>query len=165
MPTSDISPAPPIRPSSPTSSPAGPPLAPAFCDVCISNQTLLVKNLASFLPPEDHPDYDTYAAALPAHKAELEVKYPQVCADCEERVHARLQRNNYLAKTSALGGFLKRRSRQIVHRQWDTVTWFRVWVWWLRGISWWLTSIVFISWCIIGINLYKFEIHDRIFSA
>lgn len=145
----NTSPTLPIRTSSPISSPGSP--APPFCDTCISNQTLLIKNLATFLPPEDHPDYDTYAAALPAHKAELEVKYPQVCVDCEERVRARLQRNNYLAKTSALGGFLKKRRREEGLRvNWDGFMWFRVVVWWVRGLFWWVTSIGFVAWCGLG---------------
>jgi len=139
-----------VRPVSPQPSPAMG-LPPPFCDTCISNQTLLVKNLASFLPPENHPDYETYAAALPAHKAELELKYPQVCSDCEERVRARLQRNNYVAKTSALGGFLrKRRRREVIVERWGVGMWFRVCVWWIRGIIWWTTSLTFLTWCLLG---------------
>ena len=110
-----------------------------------------MKNLASFLPPEDHPDYETYAAALPAYQAELEVKYPPVCADCEERVRARLQRNNYLAKTSALGGFLKKRRMKDEYLvKWSLVMWIRFGIWLVRGALWWVTSIVYLSWCLLG---------------
>ena len=79
------------------------------------------------------------------------MKYPQVCVDCEERVRVRLHRNNYLAKTSALGGFLRRRKAGITNEQrWDGWTWVKVGIWWIRGCMWWVTSIGFLVWCVIG---------------
>jgi Ima1 N-terminal domain len=128
---------------------SGPAPASPFCDTCISNQTLLVQNLASFLPPEDDPDYDTYVSALSAYKAELEVKYPPVCSDCEERVRVRLQRNNYVAKTAALGTFLKRRRKKEMVR-WGRWEWIKGAVWVVRGVLWWVTALGFIVWCVVG---------------
>lgn len=128
--------APPIRPLSVDS---------PFCDTCISNQTLIIQNLASFLPSEDHPDYDTYLAALPAHKAQLEQKYPQVCLNCEERVRQRLKHNNYLAKTSVLGQLLKKPLRY--RRSW------RDYLWYVRGTLWWITSVAFFIALYFPLNL------------
>jgi len=67
-------------------------------------------------------------------------------------VRNRLQRNNYLAKTSALGGFLKRRRKELrgADVEWGMGMWFRVCVWWIRGAMWWVSSIVFLAWCILG---------------
>ena len=153
MPPAGIVPAPSGPRSAVASSSSIQQQSPPFCDSCISNQTLLVQNLAAFLPAEDHPDYDTYVSALPAYKAELELKYPQVCEDCEDRVRQRLQRNNYVAKTSALGIFLKQRKRQQLESvNWGIVTWFRVVVWYVRGMLWWTTSLVFLIWCVVGID-------------
>lgn len=83
----------------------------------------------------------------------MEIKYPQVCEDCEERVRARLHRNNYLAKTSALGGFLRRkRNGTTVEQKWDGWTWIKVGIWYVRGGMWWVTSIGFLIWCVLGMS-------------
>ena len=66
-------------------------------------------------------------------------------------MRARLQRNNYLAKTSALGGFLKRRRvRSEGTEGWGLGMWVKVTTWGVRGSLWWITAIVFLAWCALG---------------
>ena len=66
-------------------------------------------------------------------------------------MRARLQRNNYLAKTSALGGFLKRaRVRNEDVEKWAWTVWLKAAIWFARGSLWWITSLVFLAWCALG---------------
>jgi hypothetical protein len=75
-------------------------------------------------------------------------------------VRSRLQRNNYVAKTSALGGFLKRRRLQqdVAERSWGVVLWVRTSIWFVRGILWWISSLSFLFWCFIGMSCLSLDL-------
>ena len=73
-----------------------------FCRKCIKNQLLLTQSLASYLPPTTDPDYEAYEASYPKYRKNLELRYPQVCEECEPRVRERIQATGYAAKTDHL---------------------------------------------------------------
>jgi hypothetical protein len=75
-------------------------------------------------------------------------------------VRSRLHRNNYLAKTSALGGFLKRRrlQQEVAERQWGVVMWVRTSIWVVRGVLWWISTVSFLCWCFIGMSCLALDL-------
>ncbi|BFZ61761.1 hypothetical protein YB2330_002836 [Saitoella coloradoensis] len=139
-----------------TTSTVPPPLSSPFCTTCTTNQALVSHTLASYLPSEDDPDYETYLSAYPAYKESLEERYPQICEVCAPKVKERLARNNYVAKASVVGGWLERskkgegemegRGRGGVVR----ALWTGVWV--VRGVAWWGVTIVMLAWYLSGIH-------------
>lgn len=73
-----------------------------FCNTCQRNQVLLNKTLAEYLPDEEDPAYDQYAASLDAYRTELELRYPQVCHACLPRVQDQIRAAGYAAKADNL---------------------------------------------------------------
>jgi hypothetical protein len=69
---------------------------------------LLNKTLAEYLPDEDDPEYDKYAASLDAYRNELEDRYPQVCQDCLPRVQDQIRAAGYAAKADNLRRMIDR---------------------------------------------------------
>jgi hypothetical protein len=78
-----------------------------FCQNCKTNQTLLINLRASFLPEPFDPQYQQRLAQWPAYEQSLLARYPPVCMNCEDNVSKEIARKDSLARTSALGGFLK----------------------------------------------------------
>ncbi|KAG5992998.1 hypothetical protein E4U43_003608 [Claviceps pusilla] len=74
-----------------------------FCQTCLKNQHLFTKSLAQYLPddPSD-PDYPELERNYYRYRRNLEKRYPQVCADCAEKVEARIRQAGYTAKTDHL---------------------------------------------------------------
>ncbi|ORY83018.1 Ima1 N-terminal domain-domain-containing protein [Protomyces lactucae-debilis] len=120
-----------------------PDLQSPFCATCSSNQALLTKTLASYLPDESDKDYALYESALPAYKASLEERFPPFCASCAPALQARLERNNYVAKSIALGGWLSGRIDQQSH-----VSWLGHATWLVRGICFWTVHAAVLIWCL-----------------
>lgn len=63
-----------------------------FCQICLTNQRIYTESIASYLPDEDHPQYDEYERKLPMYKADLERRYPQICKKCAPKVQAAIAR-------------------------------------------------------------------------
>ncbi|KAF9244549.1 Ima1 N-terminal domain-containing protein [Melanogaster broomeanus] len=78
-----------------------------FCHTCQTNQMLLVNLLSNYLPPPQHPEYAQRLEQLPAYRESLHVRYPPVCVNCSPAVEDEIQRKNQMARTKALGGWLK----------------------------------------------------------
>jgi hypothetical protein len=80
-----------------------------FCDKCLKNQHLFTASLAQYLPDDpDHPDYPALERNYYKFRAGLEKRYPQVCAECEPNVMARVEEAGYTAKTDFLRRTMER---------------------------------------------------------
>ncbi|KAG5438968.1 hypothetical protein PCANB_002298 [Pneumocystis canis] len=123
-----------------------------FCQTCIKNHSFIVNVLASYLPPEDDPDYRVYLFALPSYRAFLEEQYPMVCDLCSSRVQEHLARKNYIAKSNALGGWLlnSKKTCSLKHTQSRLFLWIRLFIWGLRGMGWWTVTFSIILYYILG---------------
>lgn len=53
------------------------------------------------------PDYQQRLEALPEYRESLHLRYPPVCESCLPAVEDEIRRKDNLARTTALGGFLK----------------------------------------------------------
>jgi hypothetical protein len=139
-----------------------------FCHTCQTNQMLLVNLLSNYLPPPrvsyhklnppcvltdatQHPDYAKRLEQLPAYRESLNVRYPPVCENCSPAVEDEIQRKNQMARTKALGGWLKEskgkdRQRQVsgTEREREKVE-SQLAVWRLRGALWWTTLICVVA--------------------
>ena len=103
-----------------------------FCQTCISNHKFYAAALADYLPEENNREYAQALANLPAFKKQIEHRYPLVCGQCAESVTARLKRNDYLAKSEALGLRIRaQQQRQSLSRNWVLHA-----IWFVRGILW-----------------------------
>ncbi|KAG4304136.1 hypothetical protein PORY_002500 [Pneumocystis oryctolagi] len=124
-----------------------------FCQACIKNHSFIVNSLASYLPSEDHPDYHVYLSALPSYRAFLEEQYPMVCDFCSSRVQKHLAEKNYIAKSSALAGWLldSKKTFNSKHTFSQPFLKTRLFIWSLRGIGWWVVTCSIIIYYILGI--------------
>ena len=57
--------------------------------------------------PSQHPDYAHRIEQLPAYRDSLHVRYPPVCANCLPAVEDEIEQKDQMARTKALGGWLK----------------------------------------------------------
>ncbi|KZT30712.1 hypothetical protein NEOLEDRAFT_1054362 [Neolentinus lepideus HHB14362 ss-1] len=78
-----------------------------FCHTCTTNQMLLTNLLANYLPPTTSPEYDRRIQLLPEYKASLYARYPPVCAACAPAVEEEIRNKEAMARTSALGVWLR----------------------------------------------------------
>lgn len=114
-----------------------------FCNTCQRNQLLLNKTLAEYLPDEDDPDYDKYAASLDAYRSELEDRYPQVCPHCLPRVQDQIRAAGYAAKADNLRRMIDR------SREHSRAVQTRRQTWTLRFIA--LAKCIYISSVVVGL--------------
>lgn len=114
-----------------------------FCNTCQRNQLLLNKTLAEYLPDEDDPEYEKYAASLDAYRNELEDRYPQVCQDCLPRVQDQIRAAGYAAKADNLRRMIdrSREHSRTVHTSRQT--------WTLRIIA--LAKCIYICSVVVGL--------------
>lgn len=95
-----------------------------------------------------HPDYAIRVEQLPAYRESLHKRYPPVCALCLPAVEDEIRRKDHMARTQALGGFLrdtkgKDRQRQVSGTGKDRENLeSQLAIWRLRGALW---SITFLS--------------------
>jgi len=68
---------------------------------------LLANLLSSYLPPPEDPEYEQRAHTLPEYRRSVEMRYPPVCTDCAPAVEEEIRKRDNMARTSALGGFLR----------------------------------------------------------
>ncbi|KAK5134271.1 hypothetical protein LTR08_006815 [Meristemomyces frigidus] len=71
----------------------------AFCETCIKNQQIYLQTLSSYLPDEDHPEYQKYEDGLPRFTQDLGERYPQICAKCAPRAQNKIHQADYYAGT------------------------------------------------------------------
>ncbi|KAG1715992.1 hypothetical protein ID866_1157 [Astraeus odoratus] len=110
---------------------------------------LSVNLLSSYLPPPQHPDYAKRLEQLPAYRESLHIRYPPVCAQCLPAVEDEIKRKDHMARTQALGGFLKEtrgkaRQRQVSGTMKDGEK-SRLAIWRLRGALWWITLLYVVT--------------------
>lgn len=88
------------------------------------------------------PEYKRLSAQLPAYQSSLETRYPPICPDCLPAVEEEIKRRDNMARTSALGGFLKAskgkgKERQVLVTQGQKEALERqLLMWKLRGALW-----------------------------
>ncbi|KAF8578730.1 hypothetical protein K439DRAFT_1416900 [Ramaria rubella] len=115
-----------------------------FCHTCLTNQTLLMNLLSNYLPPPDDPTYEDREAELPAYKASLQTRYPPVCNDCQPSVDEDLRKKEHMARTTALGGWLKRSQHVGTQRSIELQRGVREALLWKgRGAMWIATLMLF----------------------
>ena len=177
---------PPIRPSTCLSHPPGSPSTDQlpsaygkgpFCHSCQTNQMLLVNLLSSYLPSPDvrlqpifhvssnpllqSPDYRRRLEKLPEYKESLHARYPPVCDACLPAVQEEIRNRDHMARTKALGGWLKeskgkdhRRRISGFIRDRDHLT-FEILAWRIRGVLW-------VSSLIIAVLVYSAGMQRRL---
>lgn len=94
-----------------------------------------------------HPDYAQRLEQLPAYRESLHARYPPVCANCLPAVEDEIEQKNHMARTKALGGWLKEskgkeRQRVVSGSAKDRERLgFRLAIWRARGALWWITLL------------------------
>lgn len=78
-----------------------------FCHTCQTNQMLLTHLLSNYLPSFEHPDYSRRLESLPDYRTSLHARYPPVCDKCLPAVEDEIRSKDHMARTKALGGWLK----------------------------------------------------------
>jgi len=63
---------------------------------------LVNKTLAEYLPDEEDPEYEKYAASVDEYRAQLEERYPPVCDNCIHGVQKRIRDAGYATKADNL---------------------------------------------------------------
>ena len=92
-----------------------------------------------------HPDYAQRLEQLPAYRESLHVRYPPVCVNCLPAVEGEIEQKNQMARTKALGGWLKEskgkeRQRLVSGSGNDRERLgFQLAIWRVRGALWWIT--------------------------
>ncbi|KAF9229116.1 hypothetical protein BS17DRAFT_798739 [Gyrodon lividus] len=133
-----------------------------FCHTCQTNQMLLVNLMSSYLPHPQHPDYAKRLEQLSAYRESLHVRYPPVCENCFPAVEDEIQRKNQMARTKALGGWLKEskgkdRQRQVsgIAKEHENLE-SQLATWRLRGVLWWVTFLCVVASHVAAIREYIF---------
>ncbi|KAI9715959.1 MAG: hypothetical protein M1812_005593 [Candelaria pacifica] len=123
-----------------------------FCSQCLQNQHFLTQSLASYLPPQNDPNYANYEISYPEYRASLEKRYPQVCAQCEPRVRAKIRASGYLAKTDHL--------RRMMEKTRGSGNRFNIKSWgWRDAVvlvgasAWWISFAGQILWNVMGVTV------------
>ena len=104
---------------------------------------MLSQNLASYFPAQDVPNYSDYEKQYPKYRKELEVRYPQVCEECEPRVRERIKATGYAAKTDHLRRLMDRTMGGGIargERGWKTLLVF------IGGTAWGLSLVGQFAW-------------------
>ncbi|KAG8219678.1 hypothetical protein J3R82DRAFT_633 [Butyriboletus roseoflavus] len=139
----------------------------SFCHTCQTNQMLFVNLLSNYLPPPQassfaavtytttstrtivpqHPDYAQRVQQLPAYRESLHVRYPPVCLNCLPAVEDEIEQKNQMARTKALGAWLKEskgkeRQRLVSDSGKDRERLgFQLAIWRVKGALWWITLL------------------------
>ncbi|KAM6498440.1 Ima1 N-terminal domain containing protein, partial [Amanita muscaria] len=118
-----------------------------FCHTCQTNQMLLVNLLSSYLPSPDNADYRRRLDKLPEYTESLHARYPPVCDSCLPAVEEEIRNKDHMARTKALGGWLKeskgkdtRRRVSGTSKDRDHLT-MEILAWRVRGVLWAISLI------------------------
>lgn len=167
-----------------------------FCHTCRTNQTLQMNLLANYLPAPSvcdrvgasewrltatsfqDPMCQALLEGLPAYKASLDIRYPPVCATCLPSVQDDIQRKNHMARTTALGGWLRQTKgmieaerrrvsnpdlRSTIHPKSGPpiITRPNLWVWRLQALLWALNLLASLYVSLEGAHHVFFEASRR----
>ncbi len=98
--------------------------------------------------PLQSPDYRRRLEKLPEYKESLHARYPPVCDSCLPAIEEEIQNRDHMARTKALGGWLKEskgkdHSRHVSGstRDRDHLT-FEILAWRARGILWMFSLVL-----------------------
>lgn len=72
-----------------------------------SSSTPISPILNTHLTTRKDPEYPSRLASLPSYQASVELRYPPVCAKCLPAVEEEIRSRDHMARTSALGYWLK----------------------------------------------------------
>jgi len=94
----------------------------------LKNQHLYTASLAQYLPEDpDHPEYARLEKNYYNFRNKLERLYPQICAECEPKVQAQVDRAGYAARTDHLRRMMdKSRQQRVTPKKWsplDSADW------------------------------------------
>ena len=122
-----------------------------FCKTCIHNQHIYHQTLANYLPDPSDARYHEYERNLPAYKADLEKRYPQICANCVPRANQRLKAATYAAQSDHVRRqLLKTKSASHMPsagRNWD----WRLAALSLVGVLWWIGLAIQVIWNVLAL--------------
>ncbi|KAF5374996.1 hypothetical protein D9758_000442 [Tetrapyrgos nigripes] len=119
-----------------------------FCHTCQTNQMLLVNLLSNYLPAPSNPEYERRLEMLPEYRESLHVRYPPVCDNCMPAVEEEIRKKDSMARSQALGGWLKETKGKTTQRRVSQTPEQRLRVskqlliWRARGCLWCLTLCV-----------------------
>lgn len=162
-----------------------------FCHTCQTNQMLLSNLLSNYLPPPtvrllinlppsivisnvfrvhkiiQDPEYANRLSLFDAYRDSIEVRYPPVCAQCQPAVEEEIRKRDQMARTSALGAFLKDsrgkgKQRQVSNSQKINKEKFeRALVGWrIRGVLWAMTVGMSVISYLTGMSVF-FGAHSQ----
>ncbi|KAG8994265.1 hypothetical protein FRB94_007270 [Tulasnella sp. JGI-2019a] len=86
-----------------------------FCHTCHTNQTLQMNLLSNYLPPSNDHMYQQLLGNMDAYKASLDVRYPPICSNCLPAVEEDIRRKDQMARSTALGGWLRKTKQRSVY--------------------------------------------------
>ncbi|KAJ4485951.1 Ima1 N-terminal domain-containing protein [Lentinula aciculospora] len=142
----------------PTSYGSGP-----FCHNCQTNQHLIINLLSNYLPSPTSSEYQQRLDMLPQYRESLHARYPPVCESCLPAVEEEIRRKDVMARTQALGGWLKEtkgkvRQRRVSATLQERETVFKeLFAWRVRGCLWAVTmGFFFIGYTAILIDRRPF---------
>ncbi|KAK7694769.1 hypothetical protein QCA50_001957 [Cerrena zonata] len=118
-----------------------------FCETCKRNQQMLSGMLSAYLPdPSDTKRYADALAEMPDYVERMQRRYTPVCEECLPNVEAEIRRRDEMARTRALGAFLKdsrgNDKRRLVETQARKDKFEKsLFVWKIRGCLWAITFL------------------------
>ncbi|KIK70775.1 hypothetical protein GYMLUDRAFT_32827 [Collybiopsis luxurians FD-317 M1] len=121
-----------------------------FCHNCQTNQHLIVNLLSNYLPPPTSPEYEQRLEMLPQYRESLYVRYPPVCETCLPAVEDEIRKKDAMARTQALGGWLKETKGKARQRRVSATLQERekvsreLFAWRIRGFLWGTSLISFL---------------------
>ncbi|EIN14052.1 hypothetical protein PUNSTDRAFT_57446 [Punctularia strigosozonata HHB-11173 SS5] len=141
-----------------------------FCHTCQTNQMLIINLLSNYLPEPADPSYSQRLSMLPKYKESLHTRYPPVCAQCAPLVDDVISQREHMARTNALGGWLKNtKGKEAQRRQPSSSTLHEdrqrkpskdrfkleqeLWMWRARGCLWCATLLGSVAGHVWGIEL------------
>ncbi|KAF5385282.1 hypothetical protein D9615_001386 [Tricholomella constricta] len=146
-----------------------------FCHTCQSNQLLIINLLSNYLPPPNDPEHAARLEMLPEYRESLQVRYPPVCDACLPAVEDEIRRKDHMARTKALGGWLKdskgkERQRRVSegYKEPEKVT-TEITIWRARGVLWATSFVVAVLCNLAGAlsvqSLYPLTVFQPILPA
>ncbi|KAG7099033.1 hypothetical protein E1B28_000913 [Marasmius oreades] len=141
-----------------------------FCHTCQTNQMLIVNLLSNYLPEPTDSSYQRRLDDLPAYQESLYLRYPPVCGSCLPAVEDEIQRKNSMARSQALGGWLKQtkgkeRQRRVSGTKPDKSRMAKeIAIWRTRGVLWALTLVLFMMGNCVAVLGYSIIFCPRVLT-
>ncbi|KAF5388560.1 hypothetical protein D9757_004594 [Collybiopsis confluens] len=122
-----------------------------FCHDCQTNQHLIVNLLSNYLPPLTSLDYEQKLEMLPQYGESLHARYPVVCSNCLPAVEDEIRKKDTMARSQALGGWLKETRGKVRQRRVSATLQERekaskeILAWRVRGCLWGASLTLFLT--------------------